>query len=103
MQSTFGTDPADIIHISAKTGKGVEDVLKAIIERIPPPSGSTTVPLKAFLFDSLYTTPFLPVRTYMFTCNPTDTTGIEVSFHWSLFRTESSRKVVHSNAMRSTL
>ncbi|KAJ7709647.1 GTP-binding protein lepa [Mycena rosella] len=54
MQATFGTDPADIIHISAKTGKGVEDVLQAIIDRIPPPSGAPTAPLKAFLFDSLY-------------------------------------------------
>ncbi|KAJ6630566.1 GTP-binding protein lepa [Mycena sp. CBHHK59/15] len=54
MQSTFGTDPADIIRISAKTGKGVEDVLQDIIDRIPPPSGSTKGPLKAFLFDSLY-------------------------------------------------
>ncbi|KAJ6597128.1 P-loop containing nucleoside triphosphate hydrolase protein [Mycena vulgaris] len=54
MESTFGIDPADIIQISAKTGKGVEDVLQAIIDRIPPPSGAITSPLKAFLFDSLY-------------------------------------------------
>ncbi|KAF8077727.1 translation factor GUF1, mitochondrial [Lyophyllum atratum] len=54
MQSTFGIDPKDIIHISAKTGKGVDSVLEAIITRIPPPAGSTTAPLKAFLFDSLY-------------------------------------------------
>lgn len=54
MQSTFGTDPDDIICISAKTGKGVEEVLQAIIDRIPPPNGMTTAPLKAFLFDSLY-------------------------------------------------
>ncbi|KAJ7632858.1 P-loop containing nucleoside triphosphate hydrolase protein [Roridomyces roridus] len=54
MESTFGIDPAEIISISAKTGKGVDAVLKAIVERIPPPSGKTTGPLKAFLFDSLY-------------------------------------------------
>ncbi|KAJ7087798.1 P-loop containing nucleoside triphosphate hydrolase protein [Mycena epipterygia] len=54
MQATFGTDPADIIHISAKTGKGVDAVLQAIIDRIPPPSGTQQGPLKAFLFDSLY-------------------------------------------------
>ncbi|KAJ7286084.1 GTP-binding protein lepa [Mycena rebaudengoi] len=54
MQTTFGTDPADIIQISAKTGKGVENVLQAIIDRIPPPSGSISAPLKAFLFDSMY-------------------------------------------------
>ncbi|KAG6830749.1 Translation factor guf1 mitochondrial [Tricholoma furcatifolium] len=54
MQSTFGINPDDIIPISAKTGKGVEDVLEAIITRIPPPTGSRTAPLKAFLFDSFY-------------------------------------------------
>lgn len=54
MESTFGIDRADIISISAKTGKGVDAVLEAIVERIPPPSGKTSGPVKAFLFDSLY-------------------------------------------------
>ncbi|KAH9848906.1 GTP-binding protein lepa [Lenzites betulinus] len=54
MQATFGIDPADVIKISAKTGKGVEQVLHAIIERIPPPVGNPVEPLKAFLFDSSY-------------------------------------------------
>lgn len=53
MQSTFDINPDDILHISAKTGQGVEAVLKAIIERIPPPNGHTKAPLKALLFDSL--------------------------------------------------
>ncbi|KAG5654114.1 Translation factor guf1 mitochondrial [Sphagnurus paluster] len=54
MHSTFGINPDDIIRISAKTGQGVENILEAIITRIPPPSGSPIAPLKAFLFDSLY-------------------------------------------------
>ncbi|KAF5373944.1 hypothetical protein D9758_000732 [Tetrapyrgos nigripes] len=55
MESTFGINPADIISISAKTGKGVEAVLQAVIERIPPPPQSGPKdPVKAFLFDSLY-------------------------------------------------
>ncbi|PIL24427.1 hypothetical protein GSI_14181 [Ganoderma sinense ZZ0214-1] len=54
MQSTFGIDPADVIQISAKSGKGVEKVLQAIIDRIPPPVGDPSVPLKGFLFDSSY-------------------------------------------------
>ncbi|CDO76442.1 hypothetical protein BN946_scf184781.g19 [Trametes cinnabarina] len=54
MESTFGINPADVIKISAKTGKGVEQVLHAIIERIPPPAGNPLDPLKAFLFDSAY-------------------------------------------------
>ena len=48
----FGLDPADMIKISAKTGEGVEDVLRAIIDRIPPPVGEESDPLKALLFDS---------------------------------------------------
>lgn len=52
MQSIFGINPEDVIPISAKTGSGVQDVLRAIIERVPPPVGSTSDPLKAFLFDS---------------------------------------------------
>ncbi|KAF9014048.1 translation factor GUF1, mitochondrial [Cyathus striatus] len=54
IQSTFGIDPSEIISISAKTGKGVDAVLRAIIDCIPPPSGQETEPLKAFLFDSMY-------------------------------------------------
>lgn len=59
MQSTFNIDPADILHISAKTGQGVEDVLKAIVERIPPPKGRVDekAPLKVLLFDSLCVLP----------------------------------------------
>lgn len=52
MQSTFGINPEDVIKISAKSGIGIEAVLQAIIDRIPPPSGSVNDPLKAFLFDS---------------------------------------------------
>lgn len=52
MHATFGIEPADVIKISAKTGKGVEQVLQAIIDRIPPPVGEPLDPLKAFLFDS---------------------------------------------------
>ncbi|THH27043.1 hypothetical protein EUX98_g7145 [Antrodiella citrinella] len=54
MQSTFGIDPKDVIQISAKTGKGVEKVLEAILTRIPPPRASAEAPLRAFLFDSSY-------------------------------------------------
>ena len=52
MEAMFGIDPNDVLQISAKSGIGIQAVLKAIIEQIPPPSGDTSSPLKAFLFDS---------------------------------------------------
>ncbi|KAF9246426.1 P-loop containing nucleoside triphosphate hydrolase protein [Melanogaster broomeanus] len=54
LQSIFGIDPAEVLQISAKTGQGVEAVLQAIIDRIPPPSALVDKPLKALLFDSHY-------------------------------------------------
>lgn len=38
MQQTFGIPPSDILHVSAKTGQGVSELLKAIVERVPPPA-----------------------------------------------------------------
>jgi translation elongation factor EF-4 len=52
LQSIFGIDPDEVLQISAKTGQGVDAVLQAIIERIPPPSASVDKPFKALLFDS---------------------------------------------------
>ena len=44
----------EILCISAKEGKGIIELVEAIIERIPPPSGSEINPLRALIFDSLY-------------------------------------------------
>ncbi len=44
----------DIIAASGKTGLGVHDILRAIIDRIPPPSGNLNAPLKALIFDSVF-------------------------------------------------
>jgi GTP-binding protein LepA len=49
-----GEDPDRVLRISAKTGDGVEDVLDAIIERIPAPSGDRDAPARALVFDSSY-------------------------------------------------
>jgi len=50
----IGGDPADVLRISAKTGHGVEAVLDAVIERIPPPAGEHDAPPRALIFDSSY-------------------------------------------------
>ena len=47
-------DASDAMLISAKEGKGVPEVLEAVIERIPPPSGDPAAPLKALIFDSWF-------------------------------------------------
>ena len=48
----LGTDPEDAIHISAKTGMGVEEVLEAIVERVPAPGGNRDGDPRALIFDS---------------------------------------------------
>ena len=50
----IGGTSGDVVRISAKTGQGVEEVLDAIVERIPPPSGDAAAPPRALIFDSSY-------------------------------------------------
>jgi GTP-binding protein LepA len=50
----LGCDESDIIKISAKTGENVEQVLSAIVEHIPLPSGESDQPTRALIFDSYY-------------------------------------------------
>ncbi|MCA6436667.1 MAG: translation elongation factor 4 [Bacteroidota bacterium] len=50
----IGCDRNEIIPASGKTGMGVDDILKAIIERVKPPVGDTNAPLQALIFDSVF-------------------------------------------------
>ncbi|MDC6387872.1 translation elongation factor 4 [Maribacter sp. PR1] len=59
----LGCKPEEVIPASAKTGIGIEEILSAIIERIPPPKGNLDEPLQALVFDSVYN-PFRGVETY---------------------------------------
>src|SRR5579872_5563027 len=50
----IGCKPEDILMASAKTGLGVEQILHAIVDRIPPPAGDPAAPLQALIFDSVF-------------------------------------------------
>ncbi len=54
MEASLGIDPAECVLVSAKTGEGVDEVLKAVIERIPAPKGSMDGPLRALVFDAAF-------------------------------------------------
>lgn len=54
VEDVIGIDASDAVLCSAKTGQGVEDILEAIVERIPAPKGDAEAPLKALVFDSKF-------------------------------------------------
>ena len=75
----IGCDLDDVIPASAKTGLGIAEILKAIIERIPPPKGNYDEPLQALIFDSVYN-PFRGVETYFRVINGSIKKGQQVKF-----------------------
>lgn len=75
----LGCDPDEVIPASAKTGIGIEDILQAIIERIPAPEGDPNAPLQALVFDSVYN-PFRGVETYFRVVNGEIRKGQQIKF-----------------------
>jgi len=75
----LGCRPEEVIPASAKTGIGIEEILTAIIERIPPPKGNIDEPLQALVFDSVYN-PFRGVETYFRVINGEIRKGQKIKF-----------------------
>ncbi len=75
----LGCDRADIIRASGKTGMGVDEILRAIVEKIPAPQGDPDAPLQALIFDSVFN-PFRGIIAYFKIVNGTIRTGDDVKF-----------------------
>ncbi|OHC06934.1 MAG: elongation factor 4, partial [Planctomycetes bacterium RIFOXYB12_FULL_42_10] len=54
MEKTLGIVPEEALMVSAKTGKGIDEIFDAVIKRIPPPKGNQNAPLRSLIFDSVY-------------------------------------------------
>ncbi|MGP1461365.1 MAG: translation elongation factor 4 [Bacteroides sp.] len=75
----LGCDKEEILAVSAKTGQGVEEVLHAILQRIPSPKGDPDAPLQALVFDSVFNS-FRGIIAYFRVYNGTLRTGDKVKF-----------------------
>ena len=75
----LGCDPEEVIHASGKTGFGVDNILEAIIERVPAPEGDVNEPLQALIFDSVYNS-YRGVETYFRVLNGEIKKGQRIKF-----------------------
>ncbi len=75
----LGCDEEEIIAASGKTGAGIENILKAIVKKIPAPQGNTDAPLQAMIFDSVYNT-FRGIEAYFKIMNGSIKKGEKVKF-----------------------
>ena len=77
--SLIGCKPEDVILASAKTGEGIEGILRGIIDRVPPPKGNPNAPLQALIFDSVFN-PYRGIETYFKVVNGRLAKGDRVRF-----------------------
>lgn len=75
----LGCNPEDVIHASGKTGFGVENILEAIINKIPAPKGNPDGPLQALIFDSVYNS-YRGIETYFRVLNGEIKKGQQIKF-----------------------
>ena len=79
IEDIIGIDASEAVLTSAKSGIGIEDVLEAVVAKIPPPKGDRTAPLKASLVDSWYD-PYLGVVILVRVIDGVITKGLHVKF-----------------------
>ena len=75
----LGCDRSEIIRASGKTGEGVDDILKAVVERVPHPVGDESAPLQALIFDSVFNS-FRGIIAYFKILNGSIKKGQQVKF-----------------------
>ena len=75
----LGCNPEEVIHASGKTGFGVDNILTAIIDRIPAPKGDPDAPLQALIFDSVYNS-YRGIETYFRILNGEIKKGQRIKF-----------------------
>ena len=79
MESVLAINPDDVLRASGKSGAGVDELLVAIVERVPPPTGDPKAPLQAMVFDSHYDE-FRGAITYVRIMNGTVRKGQKIRF-----------------------
>ena len=77
--SLIGCKADEVILASAKTGEGIEDIIKGIVARVPSPEGSANKPLQALIFDSVFN-PYRGIETYFKVVNGKLSKGDRVRF-----------------------
>jgi GTP-binding protein LepA len=82
VETTVGIDCSNALLVSAKTGLGVEDVLEAIVKRLPPPTGTPEAPLQALVFDSWFD-PYRGVIVLARIMNGVMRKGMKIRFWWN--------------------